>query len=204
MQPFGQPQIVQNRGYGGYNAYSHPGYPSQQLHAPAQYHAQSGYYSQYPQGTYNPTLFQNFQGTISGQVNRGRSVYAGGRGGGGYGRGAYTMAMGGDYGRGAFGVRSHRKKPFVGGSLETQREWERQTVCCFFLQGNCKFVGSCRFLHEDDSKRPCQFGAQCRVGHAPRAKKSNGNADDENPPSHLDDFQQSAEQQEHNAAEPAQ
>ncbi|RNF22218.1 uncharacterized protein Tco025E_03150 [Trypanosoma conorhini] len=202
MQPFGQQQIMQNRGYGGYNAYSHPGYPSQQFPAPAPYQAQGGgYYPQYSQGTYNPTLFQGFQGNFSGQVNRGRPIYTGGRGAGGYGRGDYSMGMAVDRGRGAYGIRPRQKKPFVGGSLETQREWERQTLCCFFLQGNCKFADTCRFLHEDDSKRPCQFGAQCRVGHAPRAKKSNGTADVDTPSCQSGDPQETPEGNENNAAE---
>ncbi|ORC92768.1 uncharacterized protein TM35_000035210 [Trypanosoma theileri] len=204
MQPFGQPQIVQNRGYGGYNAYSHPGYAAQQYPAPAQY-SQGGYYPQYSQGTYNPALFQGFQGPVPGQVNRGRALYSGGRGVAAcYGRGAYNTGAAGDRGRGGFGFRARRKKPFVGGSLETQRQWERQTICCFYLQGSCKFVDACRFLHEDDGKRPCQYGAQCRVGHAPRAKESNGTADEEHLASHTGgDLQDSAEHQPQTAADSA-
>ncbi|KEG14161.1 hypothetical protein DQ04_00591020 [Trypanosoma grayi] len=203
MQPFGQPQIVQNRGYGSYNAYSQPGYPAQQYPASAHY-SQGGYYPQYSQGAYNPALLQGFQGPVPGQVSRGRALYTGGRGGGGYGRGAYNVGMGGDRGRGGFGLRARRKKPFVGGSLETQRQWERQTICCFFLQGNCKFADACRFLHEDDGKRPCQYGAQCRVGHAPRAKESNGDVDEEHLNSQSEEPQESPEgQQQQTAAESA-
>ena len=66
---------------------------------------------------------------------------------------------------GAMGFRGRRKKPFVGGSLETQRQWEQANLCCFFLQGQCKFGAKCRFSHDDDGVRPCQFGSQCRVGH---------------------------------------
>jgi hypothetical protein len=71
------------------------------------------------------------------------------------------------YGRGGagFGMRARRKKPFVGGTLETQRQWEQQTVCCFFLQGQCRFADVCRFLHENDPTKGCQFGSACRVGH---------------------------------------
>ena len=71
------------------------------------------------------------------------------------------------YGRG--GNRG-RKKPFVGGTLESQRLWEQSTLCCFFLQGQCKFSEGCRFSHDDDGKRSCQFGAQCRVGHGSRTE----------------------------------
>lgn len=92
--------------------------------------------------------------------------YRGGRGRGWYypnsGRGGYNNMRGGFRGgRGGFPVR--RKKPFVGGTLETQREWERQTACCFYRQGNCKFGDACRFLHEDGEGHPCQFGDKCRV-----------------------------------------
>nr|CCC94276.1 conserved hypothetical protein [Trypanosoma congolense IL3000] len=178
MQPFGQPQLVQNRGYGGYNAYSHLSYPSQQYPASAHY-PQAGYYPSYSQGGYNPVPFQGFQGSVQGHVARGRASFVSGRGGGavGYGRGAYFTGSVGDRGRGCFGIRARRKKPFVGGSLETQRQWERQTVCCFFLQKNCKFVDACRFLHEDDGIKPCQFGAQCRVGHSGRARQPGGTAE---------------------------
>ncbi|GET90996.1 hypothetical protein, conserved [Leishmania tarentolae] len=93
--------------------------------------------------------------------------YRGGRGRGGWyypnvGSGGYNNMRGGlRGGRGGFPLR--RKKPFVGGTLETQREWERQTACCFHLQGSCKFGDGCRFLHEDVEGRACQFGTKCRV-----------------------------------------
>ncbi|AIO00600.1 hypothetical protein LPMP_310080 [Leishmania panamensis] len=78
------------------------------------------------------------------------------------GRGGYNNMRGGFRGgRGGFPLR--RKKPFVGGTLETQREWERQTACCFNLQGSCKFGDGCRFLHTAVEGRPCQFGVKCRV-----------------------------------------
>jgi len=93
-----------------------------------------------------------------------------GRGGGYAQYGQAPMAFQGGFGRGGmmFGMRPRRKKPFVGGSLETQRSWEQQTLCCFFVQGLCKFGEGCRFSHADDGNRPCQFGSQCRVGHSGR------------------------------------
>ncbi|KAG5471237.1 hypothetical protein LSCM1_01310 [Leishmania martiniquensis] len=93
--------------------------------------------------------------------------YRSGRGRSGWyypsaGRGGYNSMRGGFRGgRGGFPVR--RKKPFVGGTLESQREWERQTACCFNLQGSCKFGDGCRFLHNNVEGRACQFGAKCRV-----------------------------------------
>ena len=105
--------------------------------------------------------------------------FRGGRGGGGRGRGGYfppgfqqqqPQPFGGRGGQGGF--RGRKKKPFHGGTLETQRQWEREHMCCFFLQGQCKFSEGCRFCHEDDGK-PCQFGDQCKVGHGNRVQKTN-------------------------------
>eukprot|EP00331_Platyophrya_macrostoma_P006001 CAMPEP_0176425314 /NCGR_PEP_ID=MMETSP0127-20121128/11323_1 /TAXON_ID=938130 /ORGANISM="Platyophrya macrostoma, Strain WH" /LENGTH=172 /DNA_ID=CAMNT_0017806467 /DNA_START=39 /DNA_END=557 /DNA_ORIENTATION=+ len=76
---------------------------------------------------------------------------------------------GAPYGDAGMMMRPRRKRAFVGGSLETQRQWEQSTLCCFSVQGGCKFGTHCRFSHEDDGKRPCQFGAHCRVGHGSRA-----------------------------------
>jgi hypothetical protein len=56
----------------------------------------------------------------------------------------------------------------VGGTLESQREWEQQNLCCFFLEGACKFGDRCRYSHDDDGNKGCQFGLSCRVGHASR------------------------------------
>ncbi len=159
---------VQNRGYATYGAYQQPAAypttfaPQQQFYANAYGAAPAAFQGAYPSAFQQP---------------RGRGMMMGG--GRGYGnpfrggfqqQGGYApQAMGafGGYGRGgaAFGMRARRKKPFVGGSLETQRQWEQQTVCCFFLQGQCRFSDGCRFVHENDASRGCQFGAQCRVGH---------------------------------------
>ncbi|KPA74013.1 putative mitochondrial zinc finger protein family member, putative (ZC3H34) [Leptomonas pyrrhocoris] len=109
--------------------------------------------------------------------------YRGGRGRGWYypngGRGGFSNMRGGFRGgRGGYPIR--RKKPFVGGTLETQREWEQQTACCFYLQGNCKFGDACRFLHEDGEGHPCQFGDKCRVhGTAKAAEGEQPAADSE-------------------------
>ncbi|CBH16387.1 zinc finger protein family member, putative [Trypanosoma equiperdum] len=200
MQPFGQTQLVPNRGYGGYNTYSHVGYPPQQYHAPTHY-PQGGYYHSYPQGAYNPVHFQGFQNTVLGHMGRGRAPYNGGRGGGGYGRGAYVGGTTGDRGRGGFGLRARKKKPFVGGSLETQRRWEKETTCCFFLQKNCKFYDACRFLHEDDGRRPCQYGEHCRVGHADRVKQADGTAEADRHSSHSVDGRDQADGKHDVAAE---
>ena len=61
------------------------------------------------------------------------------------------------------------RRPFVGGSLDSQKQWERANLCCFHLAGQCKFTDRCRFSHDDDGVRPCQFGQGCRMGHAGRA-----------------------------------
>ncbi|CAD2214062.1 hypothetical protein AGDE_14281 [Angomonas deanei] len=107
-------------------------------------------------------------------MSRGRGVgYPSNRGG--FSRGTGFRGRG----RGGF---VKRKKPFVGGSLETQREWERQTACCFFQQGNCKFGDNCRFLHEEiqEGVRPCQFGDTCRVHGSQREENNNENGSQEN------------------------
>lgn len=120
------------------------------------------YYQQpqgYPMGNPMYNMPQGYPPAMQG--------YRGGRGRGGWyypngSRGGYGPMRGGFRGgRGGFPVR--RKKPFVGGSLETQREFEHQTACCFHLQGSCKFGEGCRFLHDDVEGRPCQFGDKCRV-----------------------------------------
>lgn len=145
-----------------------------------------GTYPVYPQynaggGFYGGGFPQQQGGMIPRGRGRGIGGFQGAPGApGGFGRGGYgggyqqgmgmNMYMQQGYGRGgaAFGMRARRKKPFVGGSLETQREWERSTLCCFNLQGHCKFQEGCRFSHEDDGSRKCQFGDQCRVGHNAR------------------------------------
>lgn len=62
-----------------------------------------------------------------------------------------------------------RKRPFHGGSLETQKEWERSKLCCFHLQGRCQYGSACRFSHEDDGAQECQFEGHCKYGHNKRA-----------------------------------
>ncbi len=159
--------------YATYGAYQQPAAyptafaPQQQFYANAYTAAPAAFPGAYPsyqqarggrgmmmgggRGFGNP-FRGGYQGQQQGYAPQGAVAYGGGYGG----RGA---------GPGAFGMRARRKKPFVGGSLETQRLWEQQTVCCFFLQGQCRFSDGCRFLHESDATRGCQFGTQCRVGH---------------------------------------
>ena len=111
-------------------------------------------------------------------------------GGGGYGGfgGAGAGGFGGFAGyRGGFRGGMHaprRRKQFVGGTLESQREWEQQNLCCFFLEGACKFGDRCRYSHEDDGTKGCQFGLSCRVGHAsrPNAGKDGASMEDQVPP----------------------
>ncbi len=161
--------MVDARGYATYGAYQQPSAyptnfaPQQQFYANPYAAAPAAFPGAYP------TAFQQPRGR--GMMMGGRGGFGGFRGGfqqQGYvpqqGFGGYGGGMGGR-GGGAFGMRARRKKPFVGGSLETQRQWEQQTVCCFFLQGQCRFSDGCRFVHENDASRGCQFGTQCRVGH---------------------------------------
>lgn len=143
---------------------------------PAAYHyagmAPTTFYGQYPQQGYQQQVYQQAPAGFG----RGRGAGNFGRGGFGYGgRGGYSAAPAGyeagfgGFGRGGMMMRGRRKRPFVGGSLETQRQWEQSTLCCFSVQGQCKFGDHCRFSHTDDGVRQCQFGAQCRVGHNTRA-----------------------------------
>lgn len=107
-------------------------------------------------------------------------MYGGPRGGfGPAAMGPYGMPPMG-YGRGMGGPMGfrggmhppRRRKQFVGGTLESQREWEQQNLCCFYLQGLCKFGERCRYSHDDDGTKGCQFGLSCRVGHASRSHAS--------------------------------
>eukprot|EP00744_Colponema_vietnamica_P000471 GILI01000859.1.p1 GENE.GILI01000859.1~~GILI01000859.1.p1 ORF type:complete len:172 (-),score=29.28 GILI01000859.1:77-592(-) len=131
-------------------------------------------YAPYPQ----QGAFMNYQQQPYGGQNDGGYRGRGG-GGGGRGRGGQFFVPGyqqqgpqmyGGRGGQPGAFRARKKKPFHGGSLETQRQWERAHICCFFLQGQCKFNDGCRFSHEDDGK-PCQFGDQCKVGHASRVEE---------------------------------
>ncbi|AYU81186.1 hypothetical protein LdCL_310005700 [Leishmania donovani] len=143
---------------GGYNMSRHmDGIPPQAYNQPP-----VNYYQPpqvYPMGNPMYNVPQGYPPAMPG--------YRGGRGRGGWyypsaGSGGYNNMRGGFRG-GRGGLPLRRKKPFVGGTLETQREWERQTACCFNLQGSCKFGDGCRFLHDDVKGRACQFGAKCRV-----------------------------------------
>lgn len=154
--------------------YAAAGYAQPQYGFPA-----TAFYGQYPQFQAQPQGFGRGGGISAprGGAGRGAAYPQGtpGYGRGGYGQQYAQMPMafpGGGFGRGGmmFGMRPRRKKPFVGGSLETQRQWEQQTLCCFFVQGLCKFGEGCRFSHTDDGQRPCQFGSQCRVGHSNRGE----------------------------------
>mmetsp|Transcript_55759 Transcript_55759/g.64028 ORF Transcript_55759/g.64028 Transcript_55759/m.64028 type:complete len:189 (-) Transcript_55759:275-841(-) len=162
-------QQAQDPSRQGYGAYNQGGYNQGNYNFPA-----AAFYGQYPGAPYGG----NFQAQPV-AFNRGRGRGAGFGQGPYGGRGGYMMGGApGPYGAGfqnfggrggaMFGMRPRRKKPFVGGSLETQRQWEQQTLCCFFAQGLCKFGESCRFSHSDDGTRACQFGPQCRVGHGSR------------------------------------
>lgn len=172
MQPhqYGNQPYIQNRGgYGGGN-YQQGGYPPQQQQYAPMYNGGGGYYQPYNNAPFVQPAYTGYNGQAPQQI----PSY--GRGGRGmpYSRVMPFAGAMGRGGRGAFGMRARRKKPFVGGSLETQRQWERQTVCCFFLQGDCKFSEGCRFLHESSETRPCQFGVLCRVGHADRVQEEDG------------------------------
>eukprot|EP00796_Vickermania_ingenoplastis_P003590 gene3590-2531_t len=131
------------------------------------YNQQGQYYPQ-PYGGSPP--YQN-QHPMSGYNNHYNHGPAPSRGGmypprGGYSRGG---------GLGSRGRLSRKRKPFVGGTLESQREWESQTACCFFLQGVCRYGDRCRFLHDNRPDLKCQFGDKCQKGHNDR-----GNGAEEN------------------------
>lgn len=173
-----QVQDPSRQAYGAYGAgYSQPGY-----NFPT-----TAFYGQYPAAPYAANFQAQPVAFNRGGRGRGAGFPQGGYGGrGGYppmgGAGGYPPTgmgfHGGFGGRGGamFGMRPRRKKPFVGGSLETQRQWEQQTLCCFFAQGLCKFGEVCRFSHSDDGSRACQFGSQCRVGHGSRTEGANPTA----------------------------
>eukprot|EP00760_Papus_ankaliazontas_P035563 PhM_4_TR789/c0_g3_i1/m.35596 len=44
------------------------------------------------------------------------------------------------------------------------RQAQAQMLCCYFLQGICKFDDKCRYSHEDKGQ-PCNFGNKCRLEH---------------------------------------
>ena len=75
-----------------------------------------------------------------------------------------------------------KKRPFHGGSLDTQKEWERSRLCCFHIQGRCQYGDACRFSHDDDGIRPCQFEGNCKQGHSNRGGEANGGAPAVPPP----------------------
>lgn len=162
QQPYNQAY-----GRGGYPQ----GYAAPQPQFNQQYAAyqQGPYYQQYPGNFMYQSSPQNFQGYD--MDGNGRGGFQGGmRGGRGGGRG------------GAMGAPLRRKKPFVGGSLETQREWERKTACCFFQQGNCKFGENCRFLHDEIKEGlSCQFGENCRFHGKKDAEEGAENHEAEHP-----------------------
>ena len=149
--------------------------------APAQYAQYQQSAGMYAYG--NPSGMQGGFGV----AGRGR----GGRGGGFPPQGA-GQGFGGGFGGGRGGgmMFGRRKKPFVGGTLETQRQWEQNNLCCFHLQGGCKFGDGCRFSHEDDGLRPCQFGANCRMGHQGRVAGAQQPQQGEGQPQQVEQQQQ--------------
>eukprot|EP00759_Apiculatamorpha_spiralis_P023951 PhF_6_TR27495/c1_g1_i1/m.40382 len=50
------------------------------------------------------------------------------------------------------------------GRPRPSREVQAKTLCCFFVQGQCRFGEKCRYLHNDQGQE-CQFGKSCRIGH---------------------------------------
>lgn len=131
------------------------GYPSPN-YSPQAYH-----YPQYPADPSGMMYNGVPQGFVGSPYQQGRArgyFYPPPGGRGGFNAGFRVGFRGG---RGSF--RGRKKKPFVGGSLETQRAWERETLCCFFMQDSCKFGDVCRFVHEVSNDRQCQFGEKCRV-----------------------------------------
>ena len=52
--------------------------------------------------------------------------------------------------------------------LEQLKTWSKQVLCCFYLQGNCKYQENCNYSHEDRGNNPCHFGLACKIGHEKR------------------------------------
>nr|CCC52158.1 conserved hypothetical protein [Trypanosoma vivax Y486] len=187
MQPFLQTHMYPQHGYDAYSPYGALSYPTQRYRLPGPYPL-GGCYPSYPGSVYNLTPSQSFDrepiGHICGRSGRCADDRVSGN----------TLRTTGR-GLGDCTVHARKKKPFVGGSLETQRQWERQTICCFFLQKSCKFATSCRFLHEDDLDKSCQHGARCRAGHADRAKGEKGMLGKQSAVSHHADTENNGEGQ---------
>lgn len=134
---------------------------------------------QQPFPTNQPQMYSRFPPNVAqGGFANPQAMYGGGRGGGfgapmmgGGGVGPYRGSgmMGGmPQGRGMGPGGERGRKPFVGGTLESQRAWERENTCCFFLQGMCRFGDACRFSHDRSKDNGCQFGLSCKVGHRPK------------------------------------
>jgi hypothetical protein len=165
MMPGAQPQMMS----AGYSSQM-PGYGAPRGGAMQGGYGQPGVYGGRGAGGFGGQMggqmgpayggnYANYGGQMGGYGGYNRMGGGGGGGGGG-------MMMGGGFRGGMHAPR--RRKQFVGGTLESQREWEQQNLCCFHLQGQCKFGDRCRYSHNDDGTKGCQFGLSCRVGHASR------------------------------------
>ncbi len=93
--------------------------------------------------------------------------------------GGYPSQLGGPFtrgrGRGAFPRGPYvRGRGYMRGSPEREeddkrhRQWEKMVLCCYFIQGACKFEDGCKYSHEDDGKQDCHFGLSCKHGHYKR------------------------------------
>eukprot|EP00760_Papus_ankaliazontas_P012838 PhM_4_TR15584/c0_g1_i1/m.64447 len=94
--------------------------------------------------------------------------------GGGSGYGAPYMRGGGPGMRGGF--RGGRAGGGAGGVVSNgnrenynrERQWQAQVLCCYHVQGSCRYGDKCRYSH-DDNGQECHFGLSCRHKHYERA-----------------------------------
>eukprot|EP00759_Apiculatamorpha_spiralis_P018008 PhF_6_TR24183/c0_g1_i1/m.33690 len=94
----------------------------------------------------------------------------GGGGRGGYG-GPRGAGQGGWRGQGGPNQQYRQPRPALTEAerenIARERQWQKQNLCCYFVQGQCRYGDNCRFAHEDKGQQ-CNFGLSCKHKHYAR------------------------------------